>query len=147
MAVDRKLLELARRRPWALRFDDALDLCRALGFQKVRQVRGHRVFRHPARLGRPFSLQQGPRGRAKAWQVGRLLDPDAPPDQAAFTQREDGRAYRVSWSDIDGECVATCVELPGLSGLAPTPERAVAELRIVIDAWRDYLAAHATSRP
>ncbi|HLK11497.1 MAG TPA: hypothetical protein VKW76_08950 [Candidatus Binatia bacterium] len=146
MAVDRKLLDLARRRPWALRFDDALDLCRALGFQKVRQVRAHRVFRHPARLGRPFNLQQGTRGRAKAWQIGRLLDPDAPPRAGLPQQRQDGRAYHVSWSEVDGECVATCAELPGLSGLAPTPERAIAELRVAIDAWLDYVAASAAPR-
>jgi|GEM_PF-1523113 predicted RNase H-like HicB family nuclease len=146
MAVDRKLLELARCRPWALRFDDALDLCRALGFQKVRQVRAHRVFRHPARPARPFSLQQGARGHAKAWQVSRLLHPDAPARAGASRQGDDGRTVHVSWSDLDGECVATCAELPGLSGLAPTPERAIAELRVALDAWLDYVAASTVRR-
>ena len=37
--------------------------------------------------------------------------------------------YRTSWSERDGECVATCAELPGLSGLAPTPGRAIEELK------------------
>jgi len=71
MAVDAKLLEKARRAPHLLRFDDAVRLGRQLGFEKVRQVRGHRVFRHP--LLSPLNLQLGQHGRAKAWQVRRML--------------------------------------------------------------------------
>ncbi len=71
MTVDAKLLEKARRTPHALRFDEALRLGRQLGFQKVRHVRGHRIFRHP--LSSPLSLQQGQDGFAKAWQVRRML--------------------------------------------------------------------------
>ena len=56
-------------------------------------------------------------------------------------------SFRTSWSDRDGECVATCDELPGLSGLAPTPARAIAELRIAIAAWLDYLAARGIAAP
>ncbi len=55
--------------------------------------------------------------------------------------------YRTSWSDRDGECVATCAEFPGLSGLAPTPGRALDELKTVIAAWLDYLASHGLSPP
>jgi predicted RNase H-like HicB family nuclease len=55
--------------------------------------------------------------------------------------------YRTSWSDRDGECVATCAEFPGLSGLAPTPGRALDELKTVIAAWLDYLATHGLSPP
>jgi hypothetical protein len=72
MPVDRKLLEKARRSPHALSFDEAVRLGRELGFQKVRQVRGHRIFRH-AMLS-AFSLQEGPNGRAKAYQVRRMLE-------------------------------------------------------------------------
>ena len=71
MAVDAKLLEKARRAPHLLRFEDAVRLGRQLGFEKVRQVRGHRVFRHP--LFSPLNLQLGQDGRAKAWQVRRML--------------------------------------------------------------------------
>ena len=71
MAVDRKLLDKARHTPHALRFDEALRLSRQLGFEKVRQVRGHRIFRHP--LLSPFSLQEGRNGHAKAWQVRHML--------------------------------------------------------------------------
>jgi predicted RNase H-like HicB family nuclease len=56
-------------------------------------------------------------------------------------------SFRTSWSDRDAECVATCEEFPGLSGLAPTPARATAELRIAIAAWLDYLAAHGLPPP
>jgi len=55
--------------------------------------------------------------------------------------------YRVSWSEHDGECVATCVEIAGLSGLGPTPARAVAQLKIAIGAWLDYLASRGLPAP
>ncbi len=55
--------------------------------------------------------------------------------------------YSTSWSDRDGECVATCVELPGFSGLAPTPGRALDELKTAIAAWLDYLASRGLSPP
>ena len=71
MAVDAKLLEKARRAPHLLRFEEALRLGRQLGFEKVRQVRGHRIFRHPVLS--PLNLQQGRDGQAKAWQVRRML--------------------------------------------------------------------------
>jgi predicted RNase H-like HicB family nuclease len=56
-------------------------------------------------------------------------------------------SFRTAWSERDGECVATCDELPGLSGLAPTPARALAELRLVIAVWLDYLAVHGLPAP
>jgi len=71
MDIDRKLLEKARRTPHALRFEEALRLGRQLGFEKVRHVRGHRIFRHP--LLSPLNLQVGRDGHAKAWQVRRML--------------------------------------------------------------------------
>ena len=55
--------------------------------------------------------------------------------------------YQTSWSDRDGECVATCTEFPGLSGLAPTPERAIRELETAIAAWLDYLASRGLPAP
>lgn len=72
VTVDRQLLEKARRTPHALRFEEALRLTRQLGFAKVRHVRGHRIFRHP-RLS-VFNLQDTRDGRAKAWQVCRLVE-------------------------------------------------------------------------
>jgi predicted RNase H-like HicB family nuclease len=54
---------------------------------------------------------------------------------------------RTSWSDRDAECVATCEEFPGLSGLAPTPAHAIAELRVAIAAWLDYLASRGLPAP
>jgi predicted RNase H-like HicB family nuclease len=55
--------------------------------------------------------------------------------------------YRVSWSEKDGECVATCVEIAGLSGLGSTPARAVAQLKVAIGAWIDYLASRGLPAP
>ena len=72
MTIDRALLEKARRTPSALRFEEALRLTRQLGFAKVRHVRGHRIFRHPGLSA--FNLQDTRDGRAKAWQVRRLVD-------------------------------------------------------------------------
>ena len=40
--------------------------------------------------------------------------------------------YSVSWSDEDGEYVATCDGLPSLSWLAPNAEEALACLRRVV---------------
>ncbi|MBO3146357.1 type II toxin-antitoxin system HicB family antitoxin [Dermatophilus congolensis] len=42
-------------------------------------------------------------------------------------------AFRVTWSQDDQEHVATCVEFPSLSWLAPTPEEALAGLQTVIN--------------
>jgi len=72
MAIDPKLLEKARRSPRALTYDEAVALGRQLGFAKVRQVRGHRVLRHPV-LG-PLNLQHARDGHAKAYQVRRMLE-------------------------------------------------------------------------
>jgi len=56
-------------------------------------------------------------------------------------------AVRISWSDRDAEFVATCAELPWLSGLGSTPAHATAELRTAIGAWLDYLATHGLPVP
>ena len=56
-------------------------------------------------------------------------------------------SFHTSWSDRDAECVATCDEFPGLSGLALTPARALAELQVAIAAWLDYLAARGLPPP
>ena len=71
MPIDSKLLDKARRSPQALSIEEALRLGRQLGFEKVRQVRGHRIFRHPTMS--PLNLQEGRGGHAKAWQVKRLV--------------------------------------------------------------------------
>jgi predicted RNase H-like HicB family nuclease len=56
-------------------------------------------------------------------------------------------SFRTSWSEEDGECVATCDELPGLSGLAPTPGGALQQLRVAVAAWLDYLASQGRPAP
>jgi hypothetical protein len=141
MAVDRKLLERARRTPGALGFDEAVRLCRELGFEKVRQIHGHRIFRRPPAM-RPLNLQEGKRGRAKAYQVEGLLRASEPQEPALPAAILDAAAcsYRVSWSVRDEECVATCEEIAGLSGVAPTPEGAIAQLKLALAAWLDYVA-------
>jgi len=71
MTIDRRLFERARSSPHTLGFQAALRLSRQLGFQQVRHVRGHRVLRHA--MHGPLSMQEGPGGRAKAYQVRCLL--------------------------------------------------------------------------
>jgi len=41
--------------------------------------------------------------------------------------------YRVTWSQEDGEHVGLCAEFPSLSWLAPTPEKALAGIRHLVD--------------
>jgi len=72
MVIDQALLEKARLRPQALRLEEALRLSRQLGFEKVRQVRGHRILRHAAAVA--LNLQAGRDGHAKAYQVRRMLE-------------------------------------------------------------------------
>lgn len=76
MSLDEKLLEKARRSPHHVRFDEAIALTRQLGYEKVRQVARHRVFRRARGAGpvHLLSLQEGARGMAKAYQVERLLE-------------------------------------------------------------------------
>ncbi len=50
----------------------------------------------------------------------------------------DQYTYRVSWSEEDREFVATCAELPSLSWLDTTPEKALAGIRkVVVQSIRD----------
>ena len=75
MSLDEKLLEKARQSPHHLRFEEALRLTRQLGYEKVRQVARHRVFRRARGVGpvHLLSLQEGARGMAKVYQVERLV--------------------------------------------------------------------------
>lgn len=53
----------------------------------------------------------------------------------------DQYTYRVSWSEEDEEYVATCVEFPGLSWLAGSPEKALSGIRkVVADCVADMLS-------
>lgn len=49
-------------------------------------------------------------------------------------------SYRVFWSAEDKESVATCVEIPGSSGLAPTEAAAIDELKVAIGGWLEHLS-------
>ena len=44
----------------------------------------------------------------------------------------DKYAYRVNWSEEDGEHVGRCAEFPSLSWLAPSPEAALRGIRRVV---------------
>jgi hypothetical protein len=55
---------------------------------------------------------------------------------------DDHFTYRVSWSAEDGEHVATCLEFPSLSHLAPEPVAALNGIReLVQDVVADMLAS------
>ena len=47
-------------------------------------------------------------------------------------QRNDRYAYRVMWSEEDGEYVGLCAEFPSLSWLASAPEAALEGIRRVV---------------
>jgi predicted HicB family RNase H-like nuclease len=46
--------------------------------------------------------------------------------------KNDRYTYRVTWSEEDEEYVGLCVEYPGLSWLAPTPQEALEGIRQVV---------------
>ena len=56
-------------------------------------------------------------------------------------------SYRVFWSTEDGEYVAECDEIPGLSGLASSEGEAIRELKIAIGVWLDHLSSTGESLP
>jgi len=56
-------------------------------------------------------------------------------------------SYCVFWSPEDKEFVATCVEIPGLSGLAPTEAGAIEELKVAIGGWLEHLSEQGTPWP
>jgi len=56
-------------------------------------------------------------------------------------------AYRVFWSEEDGEFVAVCAEIPGLSGLAPTEAGAIQELKVAIAGWLEHLTEQGLAWP
>jgi predicted RNase H-like HicB family nuclease len=56
-------------------------------------------------------------------------------------------SYMVFWSPEDGEYVATCVELPGLTGLASTERGALDELKTAIGVWLRHLAEEGLAAP
>jgi len=56
-------------------------------------------------------------------------------------------SYRVFWSPEDKEFVATCVEVPGLSGLAPSEAGAIDELKVAIGGWLEHLSEQGTPWP
>ena len=52
--------------------------------------------------------------------------------------KNDRYTYRVTWSEDDHEYVGLCVEFPGLSWLAGTPEEALNGIRkVVADVVKD----------
>jgi predicted HicB family RNase H-like nuclease len=55
--------------------------------------------------------------------------------------------YRVTWSPEDGEHVGLCAELPSLSWLAATPEKALAGIRKVVDEVVADMAANGEAIP
>jgi predicted HicB family RNase H-like nuclease len=53
----------------------------------------------------------------------------------------DHYTYRVTWSQEDGEYLGLCVELPSLSWLAASPEKALSGIRkVATEAISDMLA-------
>jgi predicted RNase H-like HicB family nuclease len=56
-------------------------------------------------------------------------------------------SYRVFWSKEDGEYVAECGEIQGLSGLGPSEAEAIEELKVAIGIWLDHLKSVESALP
>jgi predicted HicB family RNase H-like nuclease len=50
-----------------------------------------------------------------------------------MSMKHDRYAYRVTWSEEDREYAGLCVEFPGLSWLAKSPEAALQGIRKLVD--------------
>lgn len=59
----------------------------------------------------------------------------------------DHYTYRVSWSEEDQEFVAACVELPSLSWLDKTPEKALRGIRTVVNDCIEHMCAKGEAIP
>jgi predicted RNase H-like HicB family nuclease len=55
--------------------------------------------------------------------------------------------YRIAWSDEDAGYIATCIELPYLSGFGESPDDALAELRSAIKGAVETLIAKSSPIP
>ena len=74
MVRRRRLLQTARQRPAGLKFRQLCALAEAVGFVLDRQAGSHQIYLHPHRRDVPrLSLQEGPSGDAKPYQVRLLL--------------------------------------------------------------------------
>jgi predicted RNase H-like HicB family nuclease len=56
-------------------------------------------------------------------------------------------SFAVWWSVEDEEWVATCLEIPGLSGLGDTADAALGELQTAIRAWLEHLQSEGIDAP
>jgi predicted RNase H-like HicB family nuclease len=56
-------------------------------------------------------------------------------------------AFVVFWSDEDAAWVADAPDLRSCSAYGSTPEEAMAELRIAVEAWLETARAHGLSLP
>jgi predicted RNase H-like HicB family nuclease len=56
-------------------------------------------------------------------------------------------AFVVFWSDEDGAWVADAPDMRSCSAHGSTPEKAVAELRVAIEAWLETARARGLSLP
>ena len=70
------------------------------------------------------------KGKAKDYQVRQALS--AIERSGVKTMNINHYTYRVTWSREDSEHVGLCAELPSLSWLAPTPEKALSGIRRVV---------------
>lgn len=79
MAVDKKLLELARSNPTGMRYEDACKLAEQFQWIRREGKGSHIVFQHPNgirirdRYPQPLNLQKGRDGKAKAYQIQQML--------------------------------------------------------------------------
>jgi predicted RNase H-like HicB family nuclease len=115
-----------------IEFADLCGYLKSLGFAE--RISGdHHILRIP-RTGPILTLQPGPGGKAKAYQVKQARAPGQ-----AGTVRQEMENYKVViwWSDEDAAFVAEMPELPGCMADGKTREEALAAIQEAAALWID----------
>ena len=64
-----------------------------------------------------------------------------------MSEKTPNYTYQISWSEEDDEFVATCVEIPGLSGLGKSETEALVELQDALSGWLEHLRSEGLPLP
>ena len=122
-----------RRNPKGVRFNDLCKVCEHYFGKPRKRGTSHRVYRSGFPLaGRSESEYPGFRRQ------GEGLPGSTGPAGCGTTREKmmvkevDRYTYRVTWSEDDSEYVGLCAELPSLSWLEETPERALIGIRQLV---------------
>ena len=146
MASDKKTFDAVLNGRGTIAFRDLEHLLLALGFKHARTSGSHRIYVHP-RVQRPLSIQ--PIGKdAKRYQIRQLRDMIY---EFGLTARklamQQHYAINVFWSEEDGVWVADVPDLKSCSAFGDTPDQALAEVQIAMEAWLDVARENGLAIP